>query len=71
MKTLKKFHSEKNLPTFSLDLDPDPELDPDLHASKRLDPDPDSHTMYADPKHWSHVNSSKLIEISSELSKGG
>jgi hypothetical protein len=30
----KKFHSEKNLLTFSLDLDP--ELDPDPHSSKRL-----------------------------------
>jgi hypothetical protein len=39
----------KNLHTFSLDLDLDPELDPDPHSSTRLDPDP--HIMYADPKH--------------------
>jgi hypothetical protein len=36
--------------TFGLDLDPDPQLDPDLHLSRRLDQDP--HIMYADPKHW-------------------
>jgi hypothetical protein len=45
MKTYKKVHSEKNLLTFSLDLD----LNPDPHTSKRLDPDP--HIMHADPKH--------------------
>jgi hypothetical protein len=50
MKTQKKkFYCEKNLFTFSLDLDPDPELDPDMHSSKRLDSDP--HKKYADPKH--------------------
>jgi hypothetical protein len=49
-KKKKKIHSEKNLLTFSLDLDPDPHLDPDPQSSKRLDPDP--HIMYADPKHW-------------------
>jgi hypothetical protein len=48
-KTNKNFHSEKN-GTFSLDLDPDPQLDPDPHLSKRLDPDP--HVMYAHPKQW-------------------
>jgi hypothetical protein len=42
-------YSGKNLLTFSLDLDPDPQLAPDLHSSKRLDPGP--HIMYADPKH--------------------
>jgi hypothetical protein len=46
---LKKIQSEKNLLTFSLDLDPDLQLDPDPHSSKRLDPDPG--IMYADPKH--------------------
>jgi hypothetical protein len=47
---MKTIPSEKNLLTFSLDLDPDPQLDPDPHSSKRLDPD--SHIMYADPKQW-------------------
>jgi hypothetical protein len=42
------FTLKTNLLTSSLDLDPDPELDP--HSSKRLDPDP--HIMNADPKHW-------------------
>jgi hypothetical protein len=32
---------------LSLDLDPDPGLDPSQHSSKRLDPD--SHIMNADP----------------------
>jgi hypothetical protein len=31
----------KKMLTFSLDLDPDTELDPDPHTSKKLDPDPD------------------------------
>jgi hypothetical protein len=56
-KYLKKFHSAKNLLPFSMDLNPDPDLDPqldpDLHSSKRLDPDP--HIMYSDPKHWHRV----------------
>jgi hypothetical protein len=50
LENVKNFHSEKNLFIFSLNLGPDPELDPDPHSSKRLDPDPN--IMYADPKHW-------------------
>jgi hypothetical protein len=40
MKTKQKFHCEKNLLTFSLELDPDPISDPDPHSSKRLHTDP-------------------------------
>jgi hypothetical protein len=36
---IKKFHSEKNVLTFSLDLDPDPQVKPYPHI------------MNADPKH--------------------
>jgi hypothetical protein len=39
MKKKKNLYSEKNLLTFSLNLDPDPELDPGPHSSKRLDLD--------------------------------
>jgi hypothetical protein len=49
---IKKFHSEKNLLTFSLELDPDP------HSSKRLDPDP--HIMYADQKHWTKLSTNEF-----------
>jgi hypothetical protein len=50
---IKNISLRKNLLTFRLDLDSDPELytNPDTHSSKRLDPDPDPHKMYADPKH--------------------
>jgi hypothetical protein len=50
---IKKSYSVKNVLTFSLDLDLDPELDPDPLSSKRLDPDP--HIMYEDPKHCKKV----------------
>jgi hypothetical protein len=53
VKHQKKFPSDKNWLTFSLDLDLDPQLDPNLHSSERLDPDP--HIMYADPKHWNKM----------------
>jgi hypothetical protein len=43
------FHIEKNLHIIGLDLDP--ELYPDRHSSKGLDPDP--HIINANPKHWS------------------
>jgi hypothetical protein len=46
---MKLYFTLENLLTLSLDLDPDPELDPDLHSSIRLDQDP--HIMIADPKY--------------------
>jgi hypothetical protein len=35
---------------IGIDLDLDPEFDPDPHLSKSLDPD--LHIMYKDPKHF-------------------
>jgi hypothetical protein len=49
-RNIKFFHIGKNLLILGLNLDPDPELDPDLHSSKSLDLDP--HIMNADLKQW-------------------
>jgi hypothetical protein len=48
------FSHWKKFGYIGLDLDSDPELDPDQHSSKSLDPDP--HIMNADPKHWCAVS---------------
>jgi hypothetical protein len=45
---------------LGLDLDPNPEMYPDLHSSKSLDPDPQ--IMYVDRKHWLHITKSLNLQ---------
>jgi hypothetical protein len=40
--------------------DPEVDLDPEMHSSKRLYPDLDPHIMNADQKHW-HPHSEALV----------